>query len=126
MPNATVFQRVTYRYTNVKSWPHYSFSSIYAQLNGVCLVMPRQSSCRCCWNPLVSSGGMYPCVLYKFTLGNRQQSLGILLCGIIVVSRKRAHECYTLLCAQTGQGVGGYFVTSLHLKLRLCQQKKNT
>ena len=38
------------------------------------LVMPRRSSWSLCWSPLVSSEGRYPCVLYNFILGNRQQA----------------------------------------------------
>ena len=45
------------------------------------MLMPRRSSSSLCWSPVVSSVGRYPCVLYNFILGNRQQATVLFKAG---------------------------------------------
>ena len=51
------------------------------------MLMPRRSSCSLCRSLVVSSGGRYPCVMYNFILGNRQQTTVVFKAG-----QKRLHH----------------------------------
>ena len=85
------------------------------------IMMPRWSSSSLCWNPVGSSVGRCPCVLYNFILGNRQQATVLFKAGkncldhtpkkAFFVSSEQMQLCFKFPKIKSGD-----IVLSLHAK----------